>query len=152
MARIPISMIIMAFLFTVFVSCGSGGGSGSDSNSEISDLNTDLNCPDNDGDGYSDANCGGLDCDDTNPKINPVVRDICGDNTDQNCDGRDRACSGGAAVHAGLTWDGSAGVCLSCHIDEAEDMYRSTHYQWKGDALYMTHGPQKQGKIDGVCQ
>ena len=33
---------------------------------------------------------------------------------------------------------------------EAEDMYASTHYQWQGEALYMTHGPQKQAKTAGT--
>ncbi len=55
-----------------------------------------------------------------------------------------------AVAHSSLTWDGSPGVCLSCHTDEAEDIYASTHYQWQGDALYMTIGPEKQGKIAGA--
>jgi Cytochrome c bacterial len=57
---------------------------------------------------------------------------------------------GNVAVHSNLAWDGSPGVCLSCHADEAEDMYASTHYQWQGDAQYMVNGPQKQGKITGA--
>jgi hypothetical protein len=56
------------------------------------------------------------------------------------------------AAHSTLTWDGSSGVCLSCHTDEAEDIYASTHYQWQGDALYMVNGPEKQGKITGGFQ
>ena len=51
------------------------------------------------------------------------------------------------AGHTGLTWDGSPGVCLSCHEDQARQMYASTHYQWQGEALYMTSGPALQGKI-----
>ena len=29
-------------------------------------------------------------------------------------------------------------------------MYGSTQYQWQGEALYMTHGPNLQGKIAGA--
>jgi hypothetical protein len=144
MNRIQISIVLMFFSLILFAACGGSGGSGSGSGN---DLNASLNCRDNDGDGYSDASCGGLDCDDTNPNINPVVSDLCGDNIDQNCDGRDKVCGGGVVAHAGLTWDGSPGICLSCHANEAAHMYASTHYQWQGDALYMTHGPQMQGKI-----
>lgn len=152
MIRISISTIIVFLSLTALTSCGGSGGSGSGSDSSpVGNLNASLSCPDNDGDGYTGASCGGVDCNDLDPNINPVVREICGDNIDQNCDGSDKICSGGgAAVHANLTWDGSPGICLSCHTDEAKDMYASTHYQWQGDALYMTHGPQKQGKIAGA--
>jgi hypothetical protein len=52
------------------------------------------------------------------------------------------------AGHAGLTWDGSPGVCLSCHSEEAKQMYASSHYQWQGEALYdAANGPLLQGKI-----
>ena len=148
MKRIPISIIVVALFLITLAACGGGGGSGSGSGD--SDFNAGLSCPDNDGDGYTDANCGGLDCNDTNPDINPLVSDICGDNIDQNCDGRDNVCGGAAAAHTSLTWDGSPGRCLSCHIDKAEDMYASTHYQWQGETPYMTHGPQMQGKIEAA--
>jgi len=157
MIRNLISMTIVFILLTAFISCSGGGsggsgGSGDDSDdSDDGDLTTSLVCPDNDGDGYADATCDGTDCDDRNSNINPLAPDLCGDDIDQNCDGSDKICSdGGAAAHASLTWDGSAGICLSCHTDEAEDMYAATHYQWQGDALYMSHGPLKQGKIAGA--
>ena len=151
MIRISISMLIVFLSFTALTSCGGSSGSGSESNNPVGKSNARLVCPDIDGDGYTDDFCGGFDCNDLDPNINPVVREICGDNIDQNCDGSDKACSGGgAAAHANLTWDGSPGICLSCHTDEAKDMYASTHYQWQGDALYMAHGPQKQGKIAGA--
>jgi hypothetical protein len=65
--------------------------------------------------------------------------------------GADSDSGGGAAPaggHAALTWDGSPGVCLSCHTEEAQQMYASAHYQWQGEALYdAANGPLMQGKI-----
>jgi hypothetical protein len=47
---------------------------------------------DNDQDGYSSE----TDCDDTNPSINPGMEEICGDFTDNNCNGAmDEGCGGG---------------------------------------------------------
>lgn len=65
--------------------------------------------------------------------------------------GADADSGGGAAPaggHAALTWDGSPGVCLSCHAEEARQMYASAHYQWQGEALYdAANGPLMQGRI-----
>ena len=44
-------------------------------------------CEDVDGDGYQDIACGGNDCDDTDPSINPGATEECGDDVDNNCDG-----------------------------------------------------------------
>ena len=49
-------------------------------------------CWDDDGDGYDDVDCGGDDCDDTDPDVNPgVVESLgagnCGDGIDNDCDG-----------------------------------------------------------------
>lgn len=43
-------------------------------------------CPDYDQDTYDDATCGGQDCDDTNPFVNPSATEEC-DGIDNNCDG-----------------------------------------------------------------
>ena len=43
-------------------------------------------CEDLDGDGYRDVACGGDDCNDADPLINPSITEIC-DGIDENCDG-----------------------------------------------------------------
>ena len=49
-------------------------------------------CWDNDGDGYNDEVCGGSDCDDSDPDVNPGVDESlaagnCDDGVDNDCDG-----------------------------------------------------------------
>ena len=46
-------------------------------------------CCDGDGDGADNEACGGGDCDDANPELNPESEDIAYDGIDQNCDGTD---------------------------------------------------------------
>jgi hypothetical protein len=48
--------------------------------------------------------------------------------------------------HANLIWDGP-GTCLTCHEPEARTMHGSVHYQWQGEAPFMTGGPALQGKL-----
>jgi hypothetical protein len=44
-------------------------------------------CPDFDGDGFTDAACGGLDCNDNDAAINPFASELCSDTVDNDCDG-----------------------------------------------------------------
>lgn len=50
--------------------------------------------------------------------------------------------------HASIkVWNGTA-TCLTCHLEEAEQVFSSSHYQWLGETPYMTNGPDVQGKLD----
>jgi hypothetical protein len=54
-----------------------------------------------------------------------------------------------ATDHSNLTWTGY-GTCTTCHSAQAQAMYQSVHYQWKGSAAEMTTGPTVQGKMDAI--
>jgi hypothetical protein len=62
-------------------------------------------CADADGDGSEDRGCGGSDCDDADPAINPFAQEVCDDGVDNDCDGLldggDADCAGGSAAFRG---------------------------------------------------
>ncbi|MGA1394024.1 MAG: putative metal-binding motif-containing protein, partial [Phycisphaerales bacterium] len=70
---------------------------------------------DADGDGYPPIACGGGDCDDSNPDVNPGAKELCGDGIDNDCDGLvdcddpdcagDSGCGGGSGAFADLCSD-----------------------------------------------
>jgi len=47
----------------------------------------DTTCGDVDGDGYDDEACGGYDCDDSDPDVNPDADEVCDNGIDDDCDG-----------------------------------------------------------------
>jgi len=51
------------------------------------DDEADCVCVDIDGDGHTDETCGGTDCDDTDPDVNPDQIEICDNGIDDDCDG-----------------------------------------------------------------
>lgn len=103
-----------------------------------------------DGDGYQNVLCGGTDCNDRDPLVNPGAAEICGDGIDQNCDGSDLACPPSTcANHTCLTYSGP-GMCVSCHVAQAQAMFGSQHYQWKGQSPTNVNGSPPQGKLNGV--
>lgn len=53
-------------------------------------------CEDVDGDGYGikalDCEFSALDCDDSNPNINPGKKEVCSNGVDEDCNGKDKTC------------------------------------------------------------
>ena len=74
-----------------------------------------VTCTDNDGDGYASD----VDCNDSNPAINPGAEDICSDGIDQDCSGKDRT-KGKGCKKAGVRPEGKGKTC-SDGIDNDND-------------------------------
>jgi hypothetical protein len=97
----------------------------------VAGLNEDSTavCPDRDNDGFRAAACGGNDCNDDDPAVNPGAVETCATLRDLNCDGAATACPGNTTCVGGLcapacvegacaagftcvTGDGGAAACL----------------------------------------
>ncbi|WP_373046049.1 MopE-related protein [Vulgatibacter sp.] len=80
-------------------------------------------CPDLDGDGHTNAGCGGDDCNDLDPTVHPGAVDICGDGVDQDCSGDDLACDCSIQPDA----DGDGHERVDCGGDDCNDGDASVH-------------------------
>jgi hypothetical protein len=83
--------------------CMSGAGAGADG-SVVKD-SAPFACADLDGDGFSATICGKDDCDDADPAIHPMAKDLC-DNVDNDCnskiDDATDACAAGLVCMSGM--------------------------------------------------
>lgn len=82
------------------------------------DEGCDPACPDDDGDGFLDAACGGTDCNDTDAGMNPAIAEMCGNGIDENCNGS------------------SDDECLSCP-DGGLLIIKKTKYDFEKKRLYV---------------
>ena len=80
--NIPIGTRSVEFLFEGFTHYGIVVNAFFDEASFV------MFCLDSDGDGFSDEACGGRDCDDSNPDINPGADELCNNGIDDDCDGQ----------------------------------------------------------------
>ncbi|MFH1769200.1 MAG: DUF4215 domain-containing protein, partial [Parcubacteria group bacterium] len=78
--------------------CDDGNTSDNDGCSAICEIEGGLECTDADEDGYAieGGECGDLDCNDNDSSTNPGAEEVCGDGTDNNCNGEvDENCAVG---------------------------------------------------------
>ena len=69
-------------------------------------------CADADADGFFDLACGGDDCDDTLPSVNPAGTEVCNDTVDQDCSGADSVDD----------FDGDGFTASECGGDDCDDL------------------------------
>lgn len=94
-------------------------GNGIDENCDSMDGMREVECDDADGDGFRDEACGGTDCNDSNPDVNPRATETCGNSVDEDCDGMDLECAEGCFDEDGDGYgtDGSTGCPGGDEID-----------------------------------
>jgi len=79
---------------------------------------------DGDGDGFgAHLSCTWVDCDDSDPAVNPAGYDLCWDGVDQDCDGYDRECS---CAESDLDGDGY-GTAPDCPEHDCDDLDAAIH-------------------------
>ncbi|MFC1889669.1 MopE-related protein [Thermodesulfobacteriota bacterium] len=107
-------------------------------------------CWDNDEDSYSDEVCGGTDCDDSDPDVNPGADEVC-DGKDNNCvDGIDEEPAASDFCNNGLFCDGEeycdAGSCQTGTPPDCADAVTCTNDTCNEDTDSCDHTPN-----DGLC-
>jgi hypothetical protein len=112
---------------------------------------------DGDGDTWPPSSCGGPDCDDGNPSINPAAAEVCDDGADNDCNGRtdaaDYACCGGdndtcacpLDVSAGGTFTGTTSSAANdtsggCGGSSGSDRVFYLHLDGRADVAVSTVG------------
>jgi len=120
---------------TVYPGASEVCGDGKDNNCDGQTDEPGCICPDRDGDGHTDAACGGDDCDDGDSAIYPGVAEVCTDGVDNNCNGQvdcseaicasDPTCASCAAADQDL--DGYSTLGGACGLVDCDDSDPNVH-------------------------
>jgi alpha-tubulin suppressor-like RCC1 family protein len=80
-------LTLVALSASVLLACAAPAARDGGADGSLNGSNDGGTCVDEDNDGHPSAACGGDDCDDRNPRVNPSVREVC-DNlgVDEDCD------------------------------------------------------------------
>lgn len=110
-------------------------GDGIDQDCNGSDLICPMNCEDRDRDGFGiGPGCRGMDCDDTNPNVNPSVIEIINDNIDNDCNGSDLT-TRMLCDDPDLDGYGVGTGCLGFDCDQADPRVNSGRIEICGNGL-----------------
>jgi subtilisin-like proprotein convertase family protein len=80
-------------------------------------------CQESDGDGFFPPSCGGADCDDSDPTVNPAAAEVCADGVDQDCNGWDQLSD----------MDGDGDLAQDCGGGDCDDLDPSLDSLTDGD-------------------